>query len=297
MSSKMGSEVSVSNSVNIVTNHITTICKPHAKSYVNTYVASFAAQRMSTRPKARTVSISNDFYGNVKPLNIISKIKSNTLLSFNSDSLPKKLCFICCNSYEGSRYALGDSAINDGLLTYIKIQEHGYEPFIFHDMSKSEFMKILKLFVALPVEKLVVYYIGHGTYTADTSGDEVDGQDECLLMMDGVIIDDDLYKAINKHKHPSSKLILLTDCCHSGTIYDVPDRDDILTVSAASDNETAKQDWIERRGQGVFTYYFWKYFSPSAPLKDLKSRMNSKLRPYSQSIRTNRKNEDITGWL
>lgn len=293
----MGSEVSVSNSVNIVTNHVTTICKPMAKPYVKTYVSQNSPTPPAKSSNTRDISISDDFYGNVKPLNIISKIKSNTSLSFESDTVAKKVCFICCNSYEGSRYALGDSAINDGLLTYIKIQEHGYEPYIFHDMKKSEFMKMFKLFLSLPVEKVIVYYIGHGTYTADTSGDEDDGRDECLLMMDGVILDDDLYKAITSHKNASNKLILLTDCCHSGTIYDVPDRDDILTISAAADDQTAKQDWIERRGQGVFTYYFWKYFSPNTPLNELKARMNSKLRPYSQSIRTNRKNEDITGWL
>lgn len=293
----MGSEVSVSNAVNIVNNHVTTICKPNEEAYVKTYVKTIANKQSNDHPLKRAVNISTEFYGNMNPLTLISKIKSNMSLSFSSDSMSKKLAFICCNSYEGSRYALGESAINDGLLAYIKLSEHNYDPYIFHDMSRSDFTKMFKLFISLPVERVVVYYIGHGTYTGDTSGDEIDGRDECLLMTDGIIVDDDLYKIISTRKHSSNRLILMTDCCHSGTIYDVPDRDDILTLSAAADNETAKQDWIDRRGQGVFTYYLWKYFTPSMKLKDLKSRMNAKLRVYSQSVKTNRKDEDFADWL
>lgn len=247
-----------------------------------------------------TRSISDEFHSNrYNPKIMISNIKTE----FENFVLPpdlssqSKLCFICCNSYEGSRYALGDSAINDGLLSYINFKRLGYDAYIFHDMTKHGYMNVFTQFLQAEVDKVVVYYIGHGTNTRDTSGDEADGYDECLFFTDGVIIDDDLCLAITDNKANGSKLILLTDCCHSGTIYDVPDRKDILSISAAADNETAKQDWIEKKGQGIFTYYFWKYYNADIDLQSLQTAMERHLKKYKQSFITNKVKKNIKGLL
>lgn len=226
----------------------------------------------------------------MKPIQIISRIKTDP----KTFTLPKtltqmsKVCFICCNSYEGSRYALGESALNDGLLSYINFEKLGYNVYICHDMSKSDYMKMFTTVLAADCMRVVVYYIGHGTSTKDTSGDEDDGFDECLFFTDGVIIDDVLCETIMKCKNKTSKLILISDCCHSGTIYDVPDRDDLVSISAAADHETAKQDWIEKKGQGIFTYYFWKYYNKDITLNDLRACMDKHLKRYKQGFVTNR---------
>ena len=247
-----------------------------------------------------TRSIADDFKSNkYSPHQMIANIKSD----FDNFCLPSdlttesKICFICCNSYEGSRYALGESALNDGLLAYINFQRLGYDVYIFHDMNKGGYMDVFTQFLQAEVSKVVIYYIGHGTNTRDTSGDEADGFDECLFFTDGVIIDDDLCITITDNKANCSKLILLSDCCHSGTIYDVPDRKDILSISAAADNETAKQDWIEKKGQGIFTYYFWKYYTDDIELQALETAMNRHLKKYRQSFVTNKGKKAIRGLL
>lgn len=71
-----------------------------------------------------------------------------------------------------------------------------------------------------PVTRLF-HYSGHGSQVADgVKGDEPDGSDECLVPVDyqqsGMLIDDVLGE---EYRHFDSKthLLLLMDCCHSGT--------------------------------------------------------------------------------
>jgi hypothetical protein len=67
---------------------------------------------------------------------------------------------------------------------------------------------------------LVIQYSGHGTHTRDRTGDEEDNEDECLCALDGIIIDDELRKLVNKLKK-GARLLFLSDSCHSGSILDL----------------------------------------------------------------------------
>jgi len=63
------------------------------------------------------------------------------------------------------------------------------------------------------------YYSGHGSHKKDENGDEDDGQDESLILSDGVknihFIDDEMNYYLNKIK---AKKLLIFDSCHSGTV-------------------------------------------------------------------------------
>lgn len=305
----MGNDISTSN-VNVVNSHITKITKTYTNNtnYPSTQPASKPIEIQPASPTMemasylvgkRYISLESEFNSNsVRPLELISRIKLQpSAPNFTGVTTGDKVCFICCNSYENTRYALGESAINDGLLSFIKLEKLGYKPFMFHDIRKREFVNLFKSFLSLEVSKFLLYFIGHGTSTIDHDNDEADGRDECLFFMDGTIVDDELYRLITAHKHSKSKLVLISDCCHSGTIFDVPDRVDILTISAAADNETAKQDWIERKGHGLFTYYLWKYYNPSMKLGALQNQMNKHLKPYTQGFITNRTDMGLSDLL
>ncbi|HEY1012400.1 MAG TPA: caspase family protein [Herpetosiphonaceae bacterium] len=71
----------------------------------------------------------------------------------------------------------------------------------------------------------VFLYAGHGTQQADTNGDEPDGADECLMPFDykaaGLLTDDTLRELYGGFLG-QAKLLLLMDCCHSGTIHKDP---------------------------------------------------------------------------
>jgi len=60
----------------------------------------------------------------------------------------------------------------------------------------------------------------------DKDGDESDGMDECLYPVDfrkaGNIVDDQLYEVLVKHVPAGVTLNVMMDCCHSGTMLDLP---------------------------------------------------------------------------
>jgi len=106
---------------------------------------------------------------------------------------------------------------------------------------------------------MYIHYSGHGTFIKDINGDETDGKDECLVPSDynkvGVISDDTIHDLF-KHFNPKTKVIVIFDCCCSGTMGDVKFgweingrttienarsiiTGKIITISACLDNQVA----------------------------------------------------------
>lgn len=72
-------------------------------------------------------------------------------------------------------------------------------------------------------DKLFVHYAGHGTSQRDMDGDEADGKDEALVSEDmQLILDDELYSKVLTRVRDGVSFFSLMDCCHSGTIFDLP---------------------------------------------------------------------------
>lgn len=83
----------------------------------------------------------------------------------------------------------------------------------------------------------VITYSGHGTWLPDADGDEADHRDEAICPVDlwdrGVITDDELFTIFSARPY-GSRLVFISDSCHSGTVarlagpltYHVVDRHD-----------------------------------------------------------------------
>lgn len=73
-----------------------------------------------------------------------------------------------------------------------------------------------------------VHYSGHGGRVRDLNGDEDDGYDETLIPVDfrsaGQIVDDDILIMLVKPMKAGVNVTVLMDCCHSGTVLDLPYR-------------------------------------------------------------------------
>ena len=190
----------------------------------------------------------------------------------------KKVALLFINSYIGTGMSLDDGPANDGILTYNKLKELGYKPYLYFDVTKEEFKATLKAFVSTPLDRLVFYYSGHGSTTRDNNNDEVDGRDECLVFRNGNVVDDEVASIINTN-NKCKKVTLIADCCHSGTIFDIPSTNpNITTFSAAKDNQYAAQVTAERKECGIFTYYLWKlYDEHKSSLKELAEAINGKI--------------------
>lgn len=75
------------------------------------------------------------------------------------------------------------------------------------------------------LDSAVITYSGHGIYVKDTDGDEVDGKDEAIVPSDadvsGLITDDELCDIIRSF-NPRTRVFMISDSCHSGTLLDLP---------------------------------------------------------------------------
>lgn len=73
------------------------------------------------------------------------------------------------------------------------------------------------------LSEIWIHYSGHGSYIYNINSDEIDKQDEVIVPLDyktnGVIIDNEIRDLLNNSK---TRIILTTDCCHSGSICDLP---------------------------------------------------------------------------
>lgn len=96
--------------------------------------------------------------------------------------------------------------------------------------TKENIINAYKKIVAESKEDdaIFLHYSGHGTKLKDDDdGEEADGFDEALVPLDyndgaGMIRDDDLYDILVKPLHKGVHMVSLMDCCHSGTILDLP---------------------------------------------------------------------------
>lgn len=79
-----------------------------------------------------------------------------------------------------------------------------------------------------PGDTVWIHYSGHGGRLEDQDGDEEDGFDETLIPLDfqrnGQIRDDDLLAHLVKPMAAGVTMTCLMDCCHSGTVLDLPYR-------------------------------------------------------------------------
>ena len=147
-------------------------------------------------------------------------------------------------------------------------------------------------------DNLYFHFSGHGTYVKDTNNDEKDGKDEVFVPCNynqGLISDDLLFSLVSKTK---CKTLLVFDCCHSGSICDLPYRYDCvnnelklniendraldkdITMISGSRDEQCSLDYFSReenRYQGLLTVKLMNYVkehSYSTTFKDLVSNIH-----------------------
>lgn len=203
----------------------------------------------------------------------------------------KKACFLCCNTYTKPAYRLGVGPLNDTITVALNHKKLGYECYFLHNPTPDQFMQFLQKFIAQTTGNLTVFFTGHGANVKDKNGDESDGMDEAMVFDTGHIVDDKLVQLISK-ANGRTKIVLLTDCCHSGSIWDLQSANDhglklpknIVSLSAAKDSQTAKQTKMKQKDQGIFTYYFWKIFNenPNCTVKTMEPKINAGISRFKQ---------------
>lgn len=84
-----------------------------------------------------------------------------------------------------------------------------------------------------------IHFSGHGTYARDVNQDELDGKDECIVPSNfnrAGVVSDDVINRILSQCNPKTKVVLVFDCCHSGTICDLKFSWDVNTRKPQLEN-------------------------------------------------------------
>ncbi|GES94526.1 peptidase C14 [Rhizophagus clarus] len=94
--------------------------------------------------------------------------------------------------------------------------------------TRENIIKAIKWLVHDPQanDSYFFHYSGHGGQVEDEAGDEEDGFDETIMPVDfmtnGQIIDDELHALMVAPLPKGVRLTVIFDCCHSGTVLDLP---------------------------------------------------------------------------
>jgi hypothetical protein len=212
-----------------------------------------------------------------------------------------RVCFIVVNTYEVPRYRLGPGPLNDSLTVAQHLVELGHRVCFLHNTTPAHFKKWLEFFLQNVTESLFIFYTGHGASIPDRDGDEEDGKDEVMVFDKGYVKDDDLAICLRNFKKVD-RLVLLSDCCHSGTIWDLDRRPtdapfppNILSISAAEDSQTAKQTKVEKMDQGIFTYFFWDQYDedPMITPLEMKELINEDMKKFKQKLMATTTSEEM----
>lgn len=126
------------------------------------------------------------------------------------------------------------------------------------------------------IDAVWIHYSGHGSYVLDENRDEADGRDECLVPSDyataGLIADDELRLLLAAFNR-KTRVVFVSDACHSATVGDLPilwDVDkrspmsatsskamqaNVVMISGCRDDQTSADAYnaAQRRYQGALT--------------------------------------------
>jgi metacaspase-1 len=196
---------------------------------------------------------------------------------------PQKYALLIGINYIGTRSEL-NGCINDvynvkNILTgKFDYPEDNCEMMTDHTVIKPTRMNILsairnRLGTLKEGDTWYIHYSGHGTYDHNYGDDfESDGNDEFICPLDEYISDDELNDLLVKQLPKGVKLRCLFDCCHSGTIMDLPlklnaeskvtiestnmPQKDIMMISGCRDDQTSADADIDNSYSGALTWAF-----------------------------------------
>ena len=216
---------------------------------------------------------------------------------------PQKKALIISINYTGSLHELF-GCINDGKDVKNKLTKKNYRVTMMNDNTSNN-LKPTKNNILTQIsnllrnsyycDKLFIYYSGHGIQLKDKNNDEKDGKDEVFLSIDdNYIKDDDLNQLLNKYMKDNVSLNIITDCCHSGSQFDLRYhynknftsinrniknvKGKVFLISGCRDNEVSYEDFINNKTSGALTSTLLKYLNKNISYSHLVNKVTKELK-------------------
>jgi hypothetical protein len=206
-------------------------------------------------------------------------------------------------NYPGTTYKLSGCVNDINTIEKLLIEKFNFKNIVkLHDSSsilptKINILLQLKLLLSQSNsgDVLFFHYSGHGSQIKDINGDETDGMDEVIIPVDyfsnnSIIVDDDIKGIIQENLKEGVKLIVLMDCCNSGTIFDLKynydsnwnqvvnnksldTKGDIILISGCSDPQKSYDTYVNSIYQGSTTRSFTESIKTTITWKQMINNM------------------------
>jgi GTP:adenosylcobinamide-phosphate guanylyltransferase len=120
------------------------------------------------------------------------------------------------------KYLIEKKGYNPQNIITLRDDNNNFEKPTYYNIIKNLNLLIEKANQDKDCEEIFILYSGHGTYIKDLNRDEKDGRDEVIVPCDFKLIKDDDLSNIIRKLRDNIQCYCLMDCCHSGTILDLP---------------------------------------------------------------------------
>jgi hypothetical protein len=286
-------------------------------SAVNSNIRAVQNSRQNPRVKQNQINLLlNQYYSNANTLKInldksILSIKNYVpkTVTINKN---KKALLIGIN-YTGTSNELY-GCINDVTSVKERITNQGFKDItMLTDLTSKKPTRnnILDEFKNLLIncqagDFLFFLYSGHGSYTFDRNGDEVDGRDELIVSSDlQGVLDDELKSLIQTYLKTDVTLFALFDSCFSGSVLDLKyqfmdslnydkftenskqleTQGNVIMISGCTDNQTSADAVFNNKPNGAMTWSL---------LESLKQKPNVNWRELVKNMRELLKTSQFT---
>lgn len=173
-------------------------------------------------------TISNKFFtSKTKRLEASMREKNSTKLIEIKKKLRNKsskengkygLC-VGINKFKDERFNLLGCE-NDAKMARFILRKNGFETKILlsKNATRKEILKELEIAQKKAKKEFFLLFSSHGSYIQDLNNDEIDKRDECWVTHDMEMIIDDEIQDIIQSFDDNTKITIVSDSCHSGTI-------------------------------------------------------------------------------
>ena len=180
--------------------------------------------------------------------------------------------------------------------------KYGFETYFLHNPTKNEFLTNFSTFLEITRGYFVFFYTGNGKTNKKNA--------ETIIFKDGQVSERFLLKLINEKKCKTSILLHISDSCYDKCIMDlskdydkITKPENMISISCFNTEKYRKESTelvidndddddqfvckhIEKGGNGVFAYHFWKTLTnnPKMTPKMLCASITDDLKRHKQEI-------------
>jgi hypothetical protein len=202
----------------------------------------------------------------------------------------KKAAFLSVDSYDSYRMNLGTGPIHDALSIAKLLKNYDFNVFFMLNGHCTNFLNYLDAFLKRTTVQLLIFYVGQGVTTPDVESEDA-GSDPGFIFDDGVIRGGDVARHVSDNKNADCQLLLVTDACQPGTIWDIGGRQgtlpaNIVSIAAATSAERAKSAKLSHLDTGVFTFQFTSLLKgePELTPNQIAAGLTPLLKPHGQVL-------------